>query len=110
MHNKGETIVQLMNSLNKGELISSGKWIGEVLGRSEASLTTIEYCYYNINSTNKAIGLGGATGEATAIEINAALITSLNKYVTNYNDTNKENNDFIELKTWELKDEEVKFK
>ena len=106
----GETNVQINNVLNIGK-IQNATYNGEILGRHVKSTSTIiENCFYSSNNTNKGIGLGTVTGATTATEINESLITTLNEYVTNYNNANKENSDYIELKAWELNDTQVKFK
>lgn len=110
MLNSGETNVQISNALNIGKVTSTGTWIGGILGRAVPELTIIQNCYYNSENVNKSVGLGSTTGEATSTEINDNLITTLNEYVTNYNNTNKNNDDFIELKSWELSGGKVKFK
>ena len=103
--------VKISNALNTGKVTGGATSTGEILGTCNASNSCpIENCFYSSKSTNKGVGQGIVTGSVTSGEINTTLISTLNQYVENYNSTNRLNKDFIELSSWELHNNGVKFK
>lgn len=111
--NKGETYVNMSNVLNVGEVAQDSSLVGEIIARQNKTQScVIDNCFYSNSSSNKGIGTANSTvtGETTAISIDSSLITTLNEWVTSYNEANKNEDDFVELKLWKLDGQTVKFK
>lgn len=103
--------ISINNVVNIGEVSQNAKFKGEIIGRHvKSTICTLENCFYSSINTNQGIGSGKVTGETTSTSIDNNLVTNLNTYVTNYNTTNAGQDNFVNLKTWELNSEKVKFK
>ena len=111
--NNGETYVNISNVLNVGKVSQDSNFEGEIIAQERKTQSCVlTNCFYSDTSTNKGIGITSSTitGETTATPIDSTLITTLNEYVASYNETNKNNEDFVELKLWKLDGQMVKFK
>ena len=102
--------LDIHNTLNLGQIKQDAQYFGEVLGYSLGKVSpVISNCFYSADTSNKGVGIGNVTGETTATSIDSTLIITLNEYVASYNETNKNNEDFVELKLWNLDGQKVKF-
>lgn len=100
---KGTLSTYMNNIVNAGIVAQSATQKGEIIGR-KVSATNMEVnnIYYSSTNTNNAIGSGTVTGTIEASVINQNLITLLNEYVTTYNTNNVVDEDFEELKMWQI--------
>ena len=95
----------ITNCFNGGKIAEDATFYGEFIGRNvSATVLELSNCYYISSSTNNIIGSGTVTGTAEAVDIDENLISMLNEYVEEYNNKNKGNADYEELKKWKLDD------
>ena len=98
------------NSYNTGKItgysegaIIGGYWYGNWI-------SIIKNCYYLKDSSKFVIGKVVTTQEFDATECTSQemksteIVNKLNEYVTTYNEENKNNEDFVELKYWKTGD------
>ena len=98
------------NLINIGKVSQNATYKGEIIGRKvAATVAEANNCYYYLGNTNKAVGLGTVTGTINSSDIDENLIITLNEFVTNYNETNKNEEEFIELKQWKMDEDKILF-
>ena len=103
----GSSIANVYNCYNVGKITSKGGE-GAIIGGYWYNewISNLKACYYLKNCSKYVIGKVGTTQEFDAIECtkqemqSTEIINKLNEYVENYNQENKDNEDFIELKYW----------
>ncbi len=103
----GSSIANVYNCYNVGKITSKGGE-GAIIGGYWYNewISNLKACYYLKNCSKYVIGKAGTTQEFDAIECtkqemqSTEIINKLNEYVENYNQENKDNEDFIELKYW----------
>lgn len=101
---------KMENVINLGNITYTANKSGEIAGlyRNCTSFTS-NNIFYLAGDNKKGIGNGTIEGDIISTQINENLITQLNEYVTNYNTTNANNSDYIQLKTWKLNGTKVEF-
>ena len=107
----GTGVANIYNCYNTGKV--SGEYTeGSILGGYwyDNWLSVIKNCYYLKDSSKFVIGKAVTTQEFDATECTSQemksteIVNKLNEYVTTYNEENKNNEDFIELKYWKTGD------
>ena len=105
--NSGNSIADIYNCYNSGK--ATGEYSeGAIVGCYYYNnwISNVKYCYYLKACSKTIIGNKTTTQEFDATECtkeemqSTDIINKLNKYVENYNQENKDNEDFIELKYW----------
>ena len=105
--NSKSYIAYIYNCYNVGNVIGVYSE-GSILGGYWYSewLSNLKSCYYLKNCSKYVIGQTVTTQEFDATECtreemqSTEIINKLNEYVSSYNQENKDNEDFIELKYW----------
>lgn len=111
MGNSGTQIAQIYNCYNIGNSTAENTE-GSILGGYWYSnwISIIKNCYYLKDSSKYVIGKAVTTQEFDATECtreemqSTEIINKLNEYVEIYNQKNKDNEDFVELKYWKKGD------
>ena len=105
--NSGHSIADIYNCYNSGK--ATGEYSeGAIVGCYYYNnwISNVKYCYYLKACSKTIIGKKTTTQEFDATECtkeemqSTDIINKLNKYVENYNQENKDKEDFIELKYW----------
>ena len=107
MGNSGPQIAQIYNCYNTGKSTAEHTE-GSILGGYWYSnwISIIKKCYYLKDTSKYVIGSNVTTQEFDATECtreemqSTEILNKLNEYVESYNQENKDNEDFVELKYW----------